>query len=446
MKISSCEKNSMVAAGTGHGPDLSGGDKMRIIQLIETLVSGDGMGNHAILTHNLLKRAGFQVETYAVVIGANVPKGIAKVFSPDFEIKTDDIILLQFGTGGIIGDNIKKYACRKIMMYQNITPPCFFEGYDAPAYNATTWGYRLIHDWAENDVFDAVIAPSQYSLDELHKMGIPPEKTYLLPGCLMPIQSYSQDADEEALEDYQDGHTNILFVGRVTPNKKQQDIIRIFAYYQKNMDPTAKLILVGSGLNSTYGEAIRDYIEELGVENVIFPGFISSEVLVAIYKSADVFLCMSEHEGFCIPLVEAMLYGVPIIAYDAAAVSGTLGGAGILVQDKNPVLISKWIQRIVSDRELREAVIESENERLKNFEQSHIEKAMLEILGDFINKNIGRYEYSDDTGLHEKEAGLRMSGMMYDVLKENFLEIGEILPCTKETYLREVMAEEVHLY
>ncbi len=416
---------------------------MRIIQLIESLVSGDGMGNHAILTHNLLKQAGYHVETYACAIGATVPKGIAQVFSPDIDIKTDDIILLQFGTGGLIGDSIKKFACRKILMYQNITPPYFFEGYDVPAYNATTWGYRLIHDWAENDVFDALIAPSQYSLDELHKMGIPPEKTYLLPGCLMPLQSYSQDADEEALADYQDGHTNILFVGRVAPNKKQQDLIRIFAYYQKYIDPRAKLILVGSGLNSPYGESLKEYIEELDAENVIFPGFISTETLVAIYKSADVFVCMSEHEGFCVPLVEAMVYGVPIIAYDAAAVSGTLGGAGILVQDKDPVLVSKWIQRIIDDRELREAVIERQYERLKEIEQTHIEKVMLEILSDFNDKNIRRYEYIDETGSHEKEVGTRISGIMYDVLKENFMRIGEILPCTKETYLQEVKAEEV---
>ena len=416
---------------------------MRIIQLIEMLVTGDGMGNHAILTHNLLKQAGYHVETYACAIGPTVPQGLAQVFTPDIDIKPDDIILLQFGSGGTIGDCIKNFACRKVMVYHNITPPRFFEGYDETGYRFTTWGQRLIRDWVENDVFDALIALSQYSLDELREMGIPREKTYLLPGCLMPLHSYSQDADKEALEDYQDGHTNILFVGRVAPNKKQQDIIRAFAYYQKYMDPGAKLILVGGGMNSPYGEAIREYIEELDVENVIFPGFISTETLVAIYKSADVFVCMSEHEGFCIPLVEAMVYGVPIIAYDAAAVAGTLGGAGILIRDKDPALVSKWIQRIVNDKKLREAVIESQNRRLEDFEQSIIEKAMLDILEDFINKNIRQYEYIDETGSHEKQVGSRISGAMYDVLKENFSKIGEKLPCTKETYLREIRAEKI---
>ena len=414
---------------------------MKIFQFIESLSAGDGMGNHTILTQQALRQAGYQIETFANSIASNVPPRTARYFSPELPIGPEDIILLQFGVSGRIAEHMKRFACRKIMMYHNITPPHFFAGYDSAAYRYTSDAYQIVAEWARLDMFDAVIAPSHYNINELHAMGFSPKKTAYLPGCLIPVEDYNEAPDQDTLNDFKDGRTNILFVGRITPNKKQQDIVRAYAYYQACIDPTARLIFVGSGENSPYGKAIKDYIRQLGLKNVIFPGFISSSSLVALYQSADVFVCMSEHEGFCIPLVEAMIFDVPIIAFDAAAVPDTLGGAGVLLHEKDPALTAKWIERIVKDADLRARIIAGQRRRLEDFNQERTGRAMADIMESFISEHFSKYQYEDERGIHEKDVGSRIDGALYDIVSENLLKTGKRPPISKERYLKEMRTD-----
>ena len=135
-----------------------------------------------------------------------------------------------------------------------------------------------------------------------------------------------------------------------------------------------------------YSSALKRYAEALGCENVVFTGHAVFNEILAYYKLADVFLCMSEHEGFCVPLAEAMFFDVPIIAFDSCAVSDTLGGSGVLIKDKDPVFVSLLMDRLVKDNDLREKIIEGQRARLKDFAYETIRARFEEGVRAFADK------------------------------------------------------------
>jgi glycosyltransferase involved in cell wall biosynthesis len=160
---------------------------------------------------------------------------------------------------------------------------------------------------------------------------------------------------------YEDGRTNILFVGRIIPNKKIDDLIRSFAFFQKFVRPGSRLLLVGDhrGFERYLGR-LQELVRELRVDEVVFTGQVDDDELYAYYRLADVFLCLSEHEGFGVPLVEAMLFGLPVVAYDTGAVRETLRGGGLLLKDKHPELVAEVLDRITHGGDLRRAAVASQ--------------------------------------------------------------------------------------
>jgi glycosyltransferase involved in cell wall biosynthesis len=179
----------------------------------------------------------------------------------------------------------------------------------------------------------------------------------------------------------------VAFVGRIVPNKKFEDIIAAFTLYQRNYDQDAKLFLVGNyGKDDVYYRRLRDYVQELGVKNVFFTGHISFAEILAYYRIADVFVCMSEHEGFCVPIVESMLFKTPIIAFDAGAVADTLGGGGILLKEKDPLLTAGLIDRVVRDGELREEILKGQRRQLSRFRFERIRDLFLRYLSAFCGR------------------------------------------------------------
>jgi glycosyltransferase involved in cell wall biosynthesis len=154
---------------------------------------------------------------------------------------------------------------------------------------------------------------------------------------------------------------NVLFVGRVIPNKRIDDLVRSFAVFQRWLRPRSRLLLVGDVRGfEAYRERLRELVRELGAEEVVFTGHVDDDELYAYYRVADAFLCLSEHEGFCVPLQEAMLFNLPVIAYDAGAVRETLRGGGLLLQDKRPDLVAELLDRVTRAGPLRRAVLESQ--------------------------------------------------------------------------------------
>lgn len=184
-----------------------------------------------------------------------------------------------------------------------------------------------------------------------------------------------------------DGLTNIIFTGRVVPNKKQEDVIAAFDIYQKYYNPESRLILVGNPqLIPAYYASLKEYVKALGTENVVFTGHITFSAILAYYRSADLFLCMSDHEGFCVPLLEAMFFDVPVVAKNTSAVGETLGGSGILLPDSEPGMAAGVMNRILTDEALRKKVLDNQRERLKDFENGRIKKQLLKRIGSLTGR------------------------------------------------------------
>lgn len=356
---------------------------MRIIQLLPTLSFGDAIGNDTIALDGAMKAMGFNSEIYAENIDKRLPKDIAQKTEKLRGLKNDDIIIYHKSTGTELTFKLDSFNCRRMMVYHNITPPEFFRDYSVTATQLTEYGYDGVKYL--RDKVEYCLADSGYNRNELLKMG------YTCPIDVRPIlikfEDYRQTPDAETVAKYRDGKKNIVFVGRIAPNKRQENVIRAFYQYRK-LNPDSRLILVGSYLGmENYYQRLVKYAKALGIEDdVVFTGHIKFSEILAFYHVADAFVCMSEHEGFCVPLVEAMFFNVPVIAYDTSAISDTLGGSGVLLDSNDPVFTAHVINRVLTDEKLRESIVEGQKKRLEDFSYERIKDIFEKQLKGFINK------------------------------------------------------------
>jgi glycosyltransferase involved in cell wall biosynthesis len=177
------------------------------------------------------------------------------------------------------------------------------------------------------------------------------------------------------------GTLNVLFVGRVAPHKRQDDLIRIFCHLKRGVRPDSRLLLVGStrGMEA-YVESLVDLVRRLELSDVLFAGHVTAAEWAAYYRGASVYLSLSEHEGFGVPLLEAMHFGVPVIAYKAAAVPETMGGAGLLLTARNYAAIAELIALLDEDHDLRERVVARQQERVRAFYPDRVQECLAQLL------------------------------------------------------------------
>ncbi len=354
---------------------------MRVIQIIPTLAYGDAVGNDTLALKKVLKDMGYKTQIYAESIAPPLDAKAALDIRKLQGLNEKDVLIYHLSTGSQLNFDFAEYKCRKIIIYHNITPPEFFRRYDNFFEQICRWaieGARFLADKA-----DYCLADSLFNKCNLEEMGY---KTPIdvLP-IIIPFDEYNKKPDQDILKKYQDGRHNIVFTGRVAPNKCHQDIIAAFACYKKYYDSDARLFLVGSYRESdTYYRKLKKYVDLLGVEDVVFTGHIKFEEILAYYHVADVFLCMSEHEGFCVPLVEAMFFGIPIIAFNCTAVPMTLGDGGILVDKKDPIETAALINKVISDSKLQHFIRENQKRKLEDFQYEKIVGMFCSYLERFI--------------------------------------------------------------
>jgi glycosyltransferase involved in cell wall biosynthesis len=225
------------------------------------------------------------------------------------------------------------------------------------------------------------MADSTWSATELAAMGCPATATVPI---LLDFSKYAQPAHASLLNSLVSTKkgTDILFVGRLSPNKRQEDVVKAFAVYRQHYDPEARLFLIGSSSSDRYRKAILGLVRKLGIEPAVrMAGGITDAQLIAYYRAADVFLSMSEHEGFCVPLVESMLFDLPIVAYAAGAVPETLGGAGILVDHKRYDEIAALLH-LLKDKAIRARLVAAGRARLEHFRPERHEPRLLELVAE----------------------------------------------------------------
>ena len=355
---------------------------MRIFQLLPSLSFGDAVGNDTLAMKELIASMGVETEIYALDIGKKLPEGCARYFFDMPELTADDVVIYHMASAcEPIHQFLMKAKCHKIMLYHNITPGEFYEPYDAVAFANVTISRKDLTKM--KDTFELCITVSDYNKQDLREAG------YTCPVIVMPIlipfDDYKRQPDAGVMEKYRDGRTNIMFLGRIAPNKCYEDIIAAYDMYRRYINPQSRLLLVGNTDGTPrYYNRLQRYVQALGTEDVIFTGHTSFPEILAYYKVADVFLCMSEHEGFCVPLVEAMIFEVPVVAYRSSAIPWTLGDAGILVDGKNPGETACILDYLVTHPELKQELIRREQKRLQDFSYETVGSLGKEILGTII--------------------------------------------------------------
>lgn len=354
---------------------------MRILQVLPVLAFGDAIGNNTITLKDTLRDAGYKTEVYAEVIDSRLPKATA-IQIEKLKVDKEDMILYHLSTGSKLNFDILKFKCKKVLIYHNITPPDFFSGYNEEAKQNCIDGLAAAKYLA--DKVDYCIADSEYNKQELIALGYSC-KIDVLP-ILITFDDFKKVPDKEVLDKYGDNTKNIIFTGRIAPNKKHEDLIAAFYDYQKYYEENAMLFLVGSyGGMETYYKKLKNYVGQLGVKNVIFTGHIKFSEILAYYHLADLLLCMSEHEGFCVPLVEAMYFNVPIVAFESTAIGDTLGGSGILLKEKEPEVTAGVMNRVLTDASLHDSIIKNQQERLLYFQHEKVKEQFLKYIKIVIN-------------------------------------------------------------
>ncbi len=274
----------------------------------------------------------------------------------------DDIVILHLSMGSEVNLIFKDLSCKKVILYHNVTPPHYYDAIARQTAVQLRKGQQHVDMLA--GVADVNLADSQYNASELEAAGY--TNVNVLP-LILDLNTH-EAVDKKILRKFDDDAVNILFVGRCAPNKKIEDALLAFNVFQKCVEPKSRFISAGS-FNGTerYYYLLETMKKDLALENVHFPGSVPQEHLNALFRTADLFLCMSEHEGFCIPLIEAMQHDIPILAYNACAVPETLDGAGVLFDNKQFDQVAEMMGQLVKNKPLRESVIQGQRSRMNRF-------------------------------------------------------------------------------
>jgi glycosyltransferase involved in cell wall biosynthesis len=358
-----------------------GNARPEIHQFLPVLDEGDAIGNEAKAIQRLLRDAGYRSEIFVWRAGKG-QKGYCRHYSRHRALSSpSNVMIYHFSVCCPITAYFASAPDRKVMVYHNITPAEFFAGIAEEVYYITRKGRRELEQLAP--VVDLALPVSEYNARELRQAGYRRVETVPL---VVDFDAFDATPDEGVLRRYGDGRTNLLFVGRLSPNKKQEDLVRIF-YHYKRLDPQARLLLVGSARQvPRYRQLLDELVARLGVEDVVIAGGVSHAALVAYYKSAGAFVCMSEHEGFCVPLIEAMRFKLPVIAFDSSAVAETLDGTGVLVHEKRHAAIAELVNLVVRDEALRNEIVARQRRRCEHYAYDLTSKRFMDTLTSFVEQ------------------------------------------------------------
>jgi glycosyltransferase involved in cell wall biosynthesis len=267
----------------------------------------------------------------------------------------------------------------RVLQYHNVTPAAYFAPYDPALFRLATLGRRELATLAGR--VDLALGDSEYNRRELAALGFGPTGVFPIA---VDTARVTQRADRPALDHIlDDGLVNFLFVGRIAPNKKIEDHIRLAEVYKRYVDAYYRFIFVGRfDVVPRYYSMIRALMAEYRFldDRFVFTGPISDEELAVYYRHAAVYVSLSEHEGFCVPLIEAMAADVPVLAYSAAAVPDTLGGAGVQFAPKDLEVAAELLASLAFDDDVRAQVIAGQRRRLADFGDARITRELTTLL------------------------------------------------------------------
>ncbi|MFZ0172347.1 MAG: glycosyltransferase [Acidimicrobiales bacterium] len=340
---------------------------VRIDQVIPSIVERDAVSHHTLEAQHVLRSMGFVSEIFADNWGPGLNGRVHPLAELPREPGGGQWVCYQASIGSPAAEVVAAHPGRKIVNYHNITPAEHVEAWMPSLGEEVRLGRRQLAELAP--LCELGIGVSRYNAAELDAWGY--RRTAVAP-LMMDLSALDVTVDPRLRAELEvakeTAGSDWLFVGQMLPHKAHQDVVKAFACFLDLFDPNARLHLVGRPSCSPYALAVRRFAEAIGIAAAVdFAGSVSAAELSAYYLAADVLVCCSEHEGFCAPLLEAMHYGVPVVAYGTAAVPETVLDAGIVLGSKTPVLVATAAERVLSDPVLRAVLIDRGRERAREF-------------------------------------------------------------------------------
>ncbi len=339
---------------------------MRVDQLIPAFHFGDAIGDTASYMKQFFLSQGFQSEIYCLTRDDGLEHQTLYYESfPD--PSPADVTILHFALPSPLSRFFRDLKSKKVIIYHNITPADFFMDFDLEMARFSRLGKKELKSLVPH--VDLALADSEFNRRELLKMGFSSAEVFPL---FVDFDKYKKKENRFIFELFNDERVNILFVGRIVPNKRIEELIKVVFYYKKYISPLVRLIVVGktTSLPKYYQSLVRLADEfYLTPEEVFFTGHIPDEEMYALYRASDVFLSLSEHEGFGLPFIESMVFDLPILAYNSTAVPYTLGDSGILMNTKRVDFVAELVHKVIQDAGLRKKIILSQRQELKERRQ-----------------------------------------------------------------------------
>jgi L-malate glycosyltransferase len=343
-----------------------------IHQVLATLGYGDAIGHEVLGIQRVLRGAGYDSEIFVQTAESRVEDLTLHYSDLRDASHPDNILIHHFSIGSRASRLAYALPDRMVLVYHNITPPGYFVDINKELVRLCFRGRRELALYKSR--CDLALGDSEYNREELDALGFSP--TGVLP--VVPGFDHLQVADPRTASGFEDDWVNVLFVGRVIPNKRFEDLIRAFHAYKTFFNPKSRLLLVGSHAGfERYVAMLHGLIARLDCRDVHLVGHVSNEELAAYYGIADIFVSASEHEGFCVPLVESFYMGVPVLAYAATAVPSTMDGAGILYTEKDPMHVAALINAVIDDPNLVDRIVDGQYAALARLEAKDFAGSLL---------------------------------------------------------------------
>ncbi|MCP4153540.1 MAG: glycosyltransferase family 4 protein [bacterium] len=340
---------------------------MIIEQFLPAFHYGDAIGNSALSLHRFLLEKGIESRIIALTIDEKMK--YEATFFKNYKEDPNSLKILHYAIPSELTDFFLKVKGKKAMIYHNVTPHHFFTDFSDQMVRFTLAGRR--HLERLNDCFDLSLTVSDFNAFELKELNF---KNVKRSPLLVNLEDYAVPHSKGYYNLMKDERKNIIFVGRITPNKKIEDLVKVLFFYKKYLSPSIRLIIAGNTKTlPNYFHAVRDLASRfyLSSEDIVFTGHIPFDELLSVYRLGDVFLSMSEHEGFCLPLIESSYFRLPVVAYDAGAVAETMDGSGIVFKEKKIDMVAGLVERVLNDESLN----------------AHLKKLQVKHLNDYIEQS-----------------------------------------------------------
>lgn len=355
----------------------------KIHQLVAGYSKGDAISNEARKIREVFRARGQGGDIFCELARTlpELRKDARDITTAAEIIAPEDVVILHLSIGSVVNDLFPALPGIKTIRYHNVTPAHYFRALNDHIANQLDKGRQQLNALAGAAVLN--MADSGYNAEELLDAGY--ENVHVSP-LLLELKRLTAPPNPEVMEKFSDGMLNLLFVGRCAPNKRLEDLLHAFYYVQKYVEPRSRLLHVGSFAGTEqYLAMLKAIAKDLGLKNVNFVGSVPEDHLCAYYEVSDVFLCMSEHEGFGIPLLEAMQADIPVLAYASAAVPETMGGAGLVFHEKLFDELAEWIVRAGRDLSLRNAILSSQQQRIRAYESYDTTARLLDLLSPWLS-------------------------------------------------------------